>query len=406
MSNHFAAAQRIVILGGGYAGLTLAQRLSQQKTGASITLIDAKPTFQERIRLHQVAAGQAAQTYGYREFLAPLGITFLQVQVNALDPVACALTVQHPGGETTKVGYDYLVYALGSSINVDTVPGVREHAHAFQSIDAANEVHAALQRAPQSRVLLVGAGLTGIETATELAESLPSLRVTLAIDKPWTEATVPGGYASKASAAIYRALEQRHVTLRTGARVVRLHSGVAEMSDGQDITFDTCIWTSGFAAPPLARASGLQVNPTGQIVTNASLCSLSHPNIIAIGDAAQASTTDAGHCRMGSATALAMGTAGARTLAALLEGKVPPPFRFVYLFRNISFGRHDGVVQFVDRRDAPRNIVWTGAAAAAWKEYICHSTLSTIGLSPEGKLPALPPLRTLPQLLQGKRQYA
>ncbi|MNR28536.1 hypothetical protein D3C85_1458640 [compost metagenome] len=109
---------------------------------------------------------------------------------------------------------------------------------------------------------------------------------------------------------------------------------------------------------------------------------------------------------MGCATALAMATAGARTLTALLAGKAPPAFRFVYLFRNISLGRRDGVVQFVDRRDVPRSIVWTGVNAAAWKEYICLSTLATVGLSPAERPPALPPLRMLRQLLRGARQYA
>lgn len=406
MSNPSSTQLHIVILGGGYAGLTLAQRLSQQKANVTITLIDAKPEFQQRIRLQQVAAGQAVQTFPYKSFLEPLGVQFVLAQVTSLDPTACILTIQHANGSTTTLPYDYLAYALGSVMDVDRVPGVREHAHAFHSIKAAQGVYAALEHLKNARVLVVGGGLTGIETTAELVESFPNLRASLAIDKPLCEDEVPGGFNRQATSYLYRAFEKRNIMLRTGARVQALHSGMAQMSDGGELAFDVCIWTSGFIAQPLARDAGIQVNQLGQIETDAALRSRSHPNIIAIGDAAQAHTPDAGGCRMGSATALAMATAAARTLSALLAGKAPADFRFVYLFRNISLGRHDGVVQFVDRRDVPRTILWTGRTAAAWKEYICQSTLSTIGLCSSAKLPALPPIRTLPQLLQGMQQYA
>lgn len=398
--------RHIVILGGGYAGLTAAQRLGKQRTGAAITLIDAKPEFEERIRLHQVAAGQAIQSFPYREFLDSLGVTFLQARIEALDPAGARVNVRCTNGTVSSIPYDFLVYALGSSMKVDAVPGAREHAYTFDSAAVASKVYAELSSSAKAQVLVVGGGLTGIETAAELAESLPHLCVTLVSDKPFCEDEVPSGFTKKATQYLYQALKQRKVTLRTGARVTRVKAGSVAMSDGKDIAFDACLWTSGFTPSPLARTAGIQVNQRGQILTDAFLRSLSHPNIIAIGDAAQASSGDAGDCRMGSATALAMATAGARTLTALLRGKAPPVFRFVYLFRNICLGRRDGIVQFVDRRDIPRGIVWTGAAAAAWKEYICQSTLSTIGLCAPEKPPALPPLRTLPQLIQGMKQYA
>jgi len=98
--------------------------------------------------------------------------------------------------------------------------------------------------------------------------------------------------------------------------------------------------------------------------------------------------------------------AGARTVAALVKGKAPSAFRFVYLFRNICLGRRDGVIQFLDRDDRPRDLVWSGTKAAAWKEFICRGTLSTIGLYPAPGMPAAPPLSMLPQMLRGLAQYA
>ncbi|MEJ6000875.1 NAD(P)/FAD-dependent oxidoreductase [Paucibacter soli] len=397
---------RVVILGGGYAGLTVAHRLAQQKRGWSITLIDAKSEFTERVRLHQVAAGQALAGFDYRSFLTPLGVEFIQAEVMALQPGLSALSLRRIDGSEAQLGYDYLVYALGSSAKIDVVPGVREHAHVFQSVGAAQQMYATLAQFQRPRVLVVGGGLTGIETAAELAECQPHAQITLAIDQPWGKAMVPGGFDRRIIAYLQQSFEKRHIALRSGARVLALRAGHAEFSDGSELAFDACIWTSGFAPPALARAAGIGVNAHGQILTDSGLRSISHPNIIAVGDAAQAASDAAGPCRMGSATALAMGTAAARTLKALAAGRTPPAFQFVYLFRNISLGRHDGVVQFVDRRDLPRRVVWTGANAAAWKEYICRSTLSTIGLTAAEPVPALPPVRMLPQLLRGLQQYA
>lgn len=397
---------RVVILGGGYAGLTLAQRLSRRGQALAITLIDVESEFQQRIRLHQVAAGHTVRAFRYADFLGPQGIAFLQARVTALNPAACTLAVQLPIGASATLGYDYLIYALGSNMDLDRVAGAREHAQALQSPAAAQRVHAALSHMDRARVLVVGGGLTGIETAAELVESVPGLKVTLALDRPFCAAAAPGGYDQKAVDYLNRAFELRKVKLRSGARVTALRDGVAELSDGQEMGFDVCIWTTGFAPPGLAQASGILVNAQGQIMTDASLRSLSHPNIIAIGDAAQAHSIGAGALRMGSATALAMAPAGARTVLSLLAGREPPAFRFVYLFRNISLGRHDGLVQFVDRDDVPRPLVWTGALAAAWKEYICNSTLATVGLTRQQAPTAMPPLRMLLQLLRGFRQYA
>lgn len=406
MSSIHAAQTRIIVLGGGYAGITTAQRLSASERSASIILVDAQASFEERIRWHQVAAGQSCQSFSYASALGAMGVEFVQAQVVALSPDTSALQVKRPDGGLTTLSYDYLVYALGSSMDVDTVPGVREHAHSFHSTKAAQRIFRSLSTPQQSNVLVVGGGLTGIETAAELAERLPHLRITLAMSQALCAKNEPGGFHAKAVHYLQEALSTRHIALAQHARISRLTTGLASTDAGQTIPFDHCIWTSGFTPSALAAASGIQVNRSGQITTDASLRSLSHPNIIAIGDAAQARTDLGGDCRMGSATALAMGTAAANTLAALLNGTPPPAFRFCYLFRNISLGRNDGLVQFVDRSDAPRSTVWTGYRAAAWKEYICQSTLSTMGLTPSPKLPSLPPLRMLPQLAQGYRQYA
>lgn len=399
------ALRHIVILGGGYAGLTVAQRLSNQDNHIAITLIDAQSHFVERNRLHQLAAGQDIPQISYRSFLEPWGVRFIQATVVSLQPQTSQVTVNAADAILT-LDYDYLVYALGSSANMDAVSGVRDYADVLDSEQSARRLNTKLKQLKQGRVLVAGGGLTGIEIATELAESMPELEVTLATRTPWLESKSPDGLAAETVQYLTQAFAARRIHLYSDAQIVQLEKGSALLENGAFIPFDVCIWTIGFKPLPLAAQAGIQVNDCGQIIVDPHLRSLSHPNIIAVGDAAIASTDEAGLCRMGSATALAMGPSGAKTIIALLNQQNLPVFRFVYLFRNIGLGRQDGVVQFVDRRDVPRDLVWTGHKAAVWKEHVVKTTLSLIGLQGTLIPPRLPPLRTIPQMIQGMQQYS
>lgn len=405
MSTIALQQKKVVILGGGYAGLTMANRLSQQSQNIEITLIDAKSAFVERNRLHQIAAGQEIPSHDYYDYLKPLGVKFLQGHVMSMEPLVSEVTVEDSTGTTNTLKYDYLVYALGSCSDITIVPGVWEYADFLDSEKAAGRIFSKLKHHEQSRVLIVGGGLTGIEIATELAESFSKLQITLATSTSWSENKVPDGMVEDTVKYLTQAFEARNIKVHSGTRINRLDEGKAYLESGSTLDFDVCIWTVGFKPSPLAKQAGIQVNGIGQIEVDQYLRSLSHPNIITVGDAANVSTEEAGPCRMGSATALAMGASGAKTILALLRDKNPPVFHFVYLFRNIGLGRNDGVVQFVDRRDVPRDQIWTGRKAAIWKEHIVKSTLSVIGMKNTPIPPALPPLRTLPQIMQGMQQY-
>lgn len=404
MSVSPSTRRHIVILGGGYAGLTVAQRLSKQGSNIAITLIDAQANFVERNRLHQLAAGQDIPQISYPSFLGPWGVCFIQGNVISLKPETSQVTVD-TAGEMMTLDYDYLVYALGSSANMEAVLGVRDYADVLDSVQSARRLNTKIKQLKQGRVLVAGGGLTGIEIAAELAESRPDLEVTLATRTPWSESKNPDGMSEETVQYLAQAFAARHIKLHSEGHIAQIEQGSARLENGSSIPFDICIWTIGFKPLPLAAQVGIQVNARGQIIVDQHLRSLSHPNIITVGDAASVSTDQAGACRMGSATALAMGAFGAKTIIALLNHQSLPVFRFVYLFRNIGLGRDDGVVQFVDRRDVPRDLVWTGHTAAVWKEHVVKSTLSLIGL--QGLLipPRLPPLRTIPQIIQGMQQY-
>jgi NADH dehydrogenase len=371
---------RIVILGGGYAGLTTAQHLRQQHINAEITLIDATSVFVERHRLHQASSGQASQYFSYQSFLNSMGVQFIQGQVSALNPNSSRITFERRRGETETIAFDYLVYALGSSIDL-MLSGVKEYAHVLDSDDAVQQLHGQLRQLDHARILVVSDGSIGIETAAELVESMPHLQVALAMDQPLHASDKPNGFADQT------------------------------IENGEVIQFDICIWTSDFKPSSLAKQAGLYATKSGEIVVDKCLRSLTHPQIIVVGGNAHIETFQAGTCRMGGATAVAMGAAAAKTIVSLLQHKKPPAFQFLHLFRSIYLGRHDGVIQFVDCRDAPRDVVWTGKKAAEWMAYVVSYTLKVMGLDSFVMHPAALPLSKAslcqsPQLMKGLMHYA
>lgn len=387
--------QTVLILGGGYAGVLAAARLAQKRLPLDITLVDSRPVFVERIRLHQVAVGEPVPLRPLPAML-PKGVAFRQGRVVALDPAAQRVTVETATGDES-LAFDWLVYALGSGIDVASVPGVADHAHTLSGPEAAERLHGVLQAqvARGGRVLVVGGGLTGIESSAEIAESFPALRVELLM------AGRLGDDLSAAGQAHLRGVLNRlGVAVREDARVMRLTEGAAHLADGGQVRFDVCLWTGGFSVSPLAREAGLPVNPAGRLLTDDTLRVVGHDRIFAVGDAAQAFGGGEAALRMACATSLPMGAYGADTLDALVRGDTPRPFRFGYAIRCISLGRRDGLVQFVHADDTPTPRVLTGRAAALVKEAICRYTV--LGLQGERTLGR--PLYTWPQPRSAQRR--
>ncbi|SEN81916.1 NADH dehydrogenase, FAD-containing subunit [Rhodospirillales bacterium URHD0017] len=401
--------RRILILGGGYAGLTAMSRLARLGLDAEIVLVDQRSHWSERIRLHELAVGGKARQIDLADFAASLSARFVRARITALSPSGRVVGLETAGGGSTWLRFDHCILALGSSVDdravtadalPDAPPVVR-----LESATEAHLIHDVLVRRPTAKVLIVGGGLTGVEAACEIAEAFPATQVTLASASAWRQDGGPGSFSRVAVQHLANTLQRLGVTSIAG-RVLECRKGVARMADGAGLPYDICVWTTGFAPNELAQASGVAVTSHRQVVVDHTLRSVSHRHILAVGDLAFTRTPASGPCRMGCVTALPMGAAAARTVAALLSGRELPGFEFDYLFRCVSLGRADGLIQFVDSRDRPRRLVWTGRKAAIWKDYICRTTLATIGVSAMPAPPVVPPLTMLLPLLRSRRQYA
>ncbi|MFI0482669.1 NAD(P)/FAD-dependent oxidoreductase [Actinomadura sp. 9N215] len=361
MKNH----HRIVVLGAGYTGMMAAIRLARRtrRTGVEITLVNPSARFTERLRMHQIAAGQRLADHRIPDLLAGTGITFVLGAATAIDPESRTVTVDDGA---TSLEYDTLVYALGSSTDTSRVPGADVHAFALNSPQEAARFATRLDEvaAAGGTVTVCGAGATGIEAATEIAEAHPGLNVTL------VGTGEPGAMmGAKARAHLGRSLDRLGVTVKVGARVTKVLPDAVELETGEVVPASVCLWTTGVSVSPLAADAGFAVDDRGLILVDATLRSVSHPDVHAVGDAAAVRLAWGqihGTCQSGMPTAQYTADAIARRL----RGKTVKPFRFGYFHQPISLGRRDAVIQFTHADDTPRRAYLKGRAAVLYKETV------------------------------------
>ncbi|WP_067540190.1 NAD(P)/FAD-dependent oxidoreductase [Nocardia crassostreae] len=362
---------RIVVLGAGYAGAVTAGRLAKRlhRDDVEITLVNADPDFVERVRMHQLASGQDLPQRPLREIYAGTGVQVRIARVAAVDAEGKTVDLTGENGAET-LGYDSLVYALGSTIADFGVPGVVEYAHNVASKAAAMRVRARLgELAAGARVLIVGGGLTGLEVSAEIAEARPDLDVAIA-----ARGGIGDWLDEKAQRYLRAAFDRFGITVHERTDITRVEANGAVTGDGV-IPADLTVWTAGFAVHPIAAATTLEVTGAGQIVVDATLRSVSHPDVYAVGDAAAVIGVGGKPLRMGCATAMPMAWQGADALAARLTGRKVPDAPIGYAKQCISLGRRDAVIQHVTPEDQPTDKVTTGRMGARIKEVICASTV-------------------------------
>ncbi|WP_431679315.1 NAD(P)/FAD-dependent oxidoreductase [Kitasatospora sp. KL5] len=367
-----AGAHRVLVLGAGYAGMAAAVQLAA-RTGrrgdVQVTVVNAQERFTERLRLHMTATGQQVAELSIPGLLEGTGARFVHGWVTAVDADARTVRID----DDRVLPYDTLVYGLGSVADTEAVPGVEEHAYTLDSARHAGLLADRLAGLGDGTVVVGGSGLTGIESAAEIAEQYPGLDVVL------LGRTEPGAAMNpKARAYLRTALERLGVRVRSGVEVVKVLPGGVELADGETVAADAVLWTSGTRVSPLAAAAGLEVDGRGRVVTDAALRSVSHPEVYAVGDAAavrQRYGVMHGTCQSGMPT----GVHAAVQIVRALDGRQPKPFRFGYYHTPVSLGRHDAVVQFTRPDDSPRRIHLTGRLAARYKEAVTASPWPTYG---------------------------
>ncbi|MFE1193472.1 NAD(P)/FAD-dependent oxidoreductase [Streptomyces olivaceoviridis] len=352
---------RIVVLGAGYAGAfaagNLARRLSPADT--EITVVNAEPDFVERMRLHQLAIGQDLRFRRLSDVFAGTGVRLRIARVTGVDPERGTVAVTGEDGDG-ELAYDTLLHALGSSVAHHGVPGAAEYAFDVTGRSAALRLRERLAGLGEGgTVLVVGEGLTGIETATEFAESRPDLSVALA-----AHGELGAWLSPKARRHLRRAFDRLGITVHEHTRVEAVEPARAIAADGTSLPADVTVWAAGFAVHPIAAASGLEVDGSGRIVVDRSMRSVSHPDVYAAGDCAYALGDNGRPLPMSCASAGFTAMQATAAIIARLTGGEVPTVGLKYYGNHISLGRRDAIFQMVDG-DARSTSWYLGGRTAA-----------------------------------------
>jgi NADH dehydrogenase len=351
----------VVVIGGGYAG-TLAANHLRVRPDVDVTLVNPRPKFVERIRLHQLVAGTRIATVDYGSMLGE----DIQLVVDTADRIDTSdrKVVLSSGA---VLGYDYVIYAVGSTgVVPSTVPGAAEFAYPIAEFEYAKLLRDTLEELhPEAPVTVVGAGLTGIETASELAEQ--GRRVTLVCGGVLGPSLSPAGRRSVA-----KSLSRLGVDVLVTARVAEVRPDEVVLADGALLPSAVTVWTAGFGVPDLAARSGLRTDGLGRLLTDETLTSVDDPRIVAAGDAAAPSGEP---LRMSCQAAIPLGAQAANTVLSRIAGTQPAAVNQAFVGQCISVGRSYATVQLSRTDDTPVNLAIGGRLAAPIKEAVCKGTV-------------------------------
>jgi NADH:quinone reductase (non-electrogenic) len=174
----------VVVMGAGYAGLMAALRLARPKWRLRVALVSARDYFLERVRLQEMIVSPVEQRIpSLSGFVAGSGINFITGRITSLDSEQRRIRIDC-GEREWVVDFRQAVYALGSDIDIDSVPGVATHAYRLKRDEGLRSAAALRQRLEESgdqalRIVIVGGAETGVEVAGEIKSAWPRSAVTM-----------------------------------------------------------------------------------------------------------------------------------------------------------------------------------------------------------------------------------
>jgi NADH:ubiquinone reductase (H+-translocating) len=364
---------RVVILGGGFAGVHAAielERAIPRDARVEITIVNRDNFVLFTPMLHEVAASDLDVTHIVNPIRRMVRRAALFVgEVEDIDLARRQVMVRHArGGHEHTLPYDHLVLALGSITNFFGLPGLEDRALTMKSLGDAIALRnrlievleeadfecAAAQRTDLLTILVAGGGFAGVETIAAANDFLRAavgayprlspdmLRLVLVHSG---EAILPelhpklGHYAA-------RVLSHRGVELRLAVRVTDASDDGVALSDGTLIPARTIVWTAGTAPSPLVAELPC-AKQGGRVVADQCLRVPEWPGVWALGDCARVPDGKGGFHPPTAQHALRQGKVLGRNIAAVIRGEEPQPFVFSTLGQLAAIGRRTGVASLM-----------------------------------------------------------
>jgi NADH dehydrogenase len=383
-------ASRILILGGGFAGLGTARKLERilKPEEATIIVVSRENFSVFTPMLPEVGSGNLETRHVVTPVRAQLHrAAFVLGDVRSIDIAAKSVEVEHPlTGRRVQLAYDHLVLALGAVTSTFGLPGIAERSLPYKTLEDAdrlrNHVIATLEvaavtndAAERGRLLtfvFVGGGFTGVEAAGEMADFFrSSLRYypTIAASEvriilveggkkllPDLQAGM-GEYSAKA-------LTRRGIDVRLGAMVAGADRRGLQLKDGTTIETDTIVWSAGVRPSPTVEEAGIATGRGGSIAVREDFSVEGTPGLWAIGDCASIPMPDGSRVPATAQHALREGPLLAKNIAATLRSQATQPFRYKTMGMMASLGARRGVAGLFGKYLITGFIAWV-----IWRTY-------------------------------------
>jgi NADH dehydrogenase len=362
---------RVVILGGGFAGLGAAHAL--HKADADVLLVDRHDYHTFQPLLYQLATGllePSAVGHALRDLVHDQdNVTIHKTAVTEIDLDAREVRF----AEIEPVGYDYLVLGLGAEVNFFGTDGAAEHAfpmytlsdavrlkdHLLERWEAADKDPSLIDDGALN-VVVVGGGPTGVESAGAIAELYRGdfARDYRGIDQKRARVVlVEGGpevfamFKPNLRTYAREALEKRTVEVVTGERVASVAPTRVTLESGNELEAHTLVWGAGLQGNRLIQSLGLELQRGARIGVGPDLTVDGHPEVYAVGDGAAITDAKTEHVlpQLGS-VALQSGEHAGASITRRLEGQEAKPFRYRDKGTMATVGRGAAVVQMLGGR--------------------------------------------------------
>ena len=359
---------RIVVVGGGIAGIVTATHLGREfrrTESADVLLIDHNRAHVWKPMLHTFAAGTADYTNENISFISHAklnGFKYWPGELRSLDRSRKAVDlgpVPLPDPEETLAGrsipYDTLILAVGSRADDFGTPGVAENCHFIDDIREAeafselfrSRIYQAVAARTDLHVVVVGGGATGVELSAQLSQHVETLssyatngipthlRLTLIENG----SRVLGPFPERISKAVEAKLRQLGIEVRTSTKVVGADAKGVILDGNRRIDANLIVWAAGVKAPEVTSKLGLEVNRKGQIVVRPTLQSQADENVFALGDCSSLSGPNGKPLPTTAQVARQQAVFLARSLAGHLKQNKPlAEFRFRDMGSLVSLG--------------------------------------------------------------------
>ncbi|WP_178917352.1 NAD(P)/FAD-dependent oxidoreductase [Natronomonas gomsonensis] len=282
----------VVVLGSGYAGTGAVKRLESELDGeADITWVsdvDHHLVLHESHRCIRNPEVQEKITFPVSEIKSP-STRFVQGRVEGIDTEDRQITLD----DDSTIDYDYLLVGFGSQTAFFGIDGLKEHSLTLKSLDDALEIHEAITEAAReasrndpAQVIVGGAGLSGIQSAGEIAEFRDKHRAPLDVHLVEGLDNVFPNNDPVVQAKLRKLLEEKDVEIHTGEFIGEVDEETVYVGDEMELDYDVLLWTGGITGQDAAETAAVDKDERSNRIESASNFQTSDERVFALGDAA------------------------------------------------------------------------------------------------------------------------